>query len=61
MFIFGCASYEQFKDELAESDSGSDWIPCDGCEPNYINACSCCSFASPSINDSLNYKDDEDW
>ena len=54
MPIFGCASDEQLKDEQSES-----WSPCDDCELTYINQCSSCRFASPSINDSLNYCDED--
>lgn len=43
------------------SEDEKTWSPCDDCEMTYINQCQSCKFASPSINDSLNYKDDEDW
>lgn len=58
MSLFGCASDEQFRDELAQEISERPWYPCDDCELTYINQCSSCSFASPSINDSLNYGDE---
>lgn len=54
--IFGCANDEQLKFEQEESS----WSPCDDCDLNYINQCSSCQFASPSLNDSLNYINDED-
>lgn len=56
MPIFGCASDEQFNDELADSENYSN--PCYGCDPNYINACSSFKFASPDINESLRYGDE---
>lgn len=56
--LFGCANDDQFRNELDEEISERSWSPCDDCEINYINQCACCKFASPLINDSLNYGDE---
>lgn len=46
------------KEDEKEKEKEEYWSPCDGCEPNYINACSSCRFASPDINESLRYSDE---
>lgn len=48
----------ELSDDIFNEDFEDSWSPCDGCEPNYINACSGCRFASPEINESLRYSDE---